>query len=413
MAQINVTLDQDEILRLLADSSGDAFRQVLAAALNAVMRAESDEQLGAGRYERSESRTDSRNGTRARRLTTRVGTIELEVPRHRNAPFETMVFESYRRSEAALVATMAEMVVGGVSTAKVGRVMREICGREFSKQSVSAACATLDSAVEGFRTRPLEPGAYPFAMPGATYLKVRGGHRVRARAMLVAIGLDRSGRKEVLGLALADAETRSSWSAFMRSLRDRGLRGMAVVTSDAHEGLVAALHDVWPDAAWQRCQAHFSRNVSDAAPKRLRAGLRSEMTEMFNCRTLAEAEARRDRILADYAEEAPQACERLDAGFDDAMTAMRLPEQVRRCARTSNYLERLNKEIKRRSNVVGVFPSDGSAVRLVGALIMEENDRWAAMSRAYYSTGVAELEGRMAELAGIAREQARLMSAAG
>lgn len=411
MAQINVTLDQDEILRLLADSSGDAFRQVLAAALNAVMRAESDEQLGAGRYERSESRTDSRNGTRARRLTTRVGTIELEVPRHRNAPFETMVFESYRRSEAALVATMAEMVVGGVSTAKVGRVMREICGREFSKQSVPAACATLDSAVEGFRTRPLEPGAYPFAMLDATYLKVRGGHRVRARAMLVAIGLDRSGRKEVLGLGLADAETRSSWSAFMRSLRDRGLRGMAVVTSDAHEGLVAALHDVWPDAAWQRCQAHFSRNVSDAAPKRLRAGLRSEMTEMFNCRTLAEAEARRDRILADYAEEAPQACERLDAGFDDAMTAMRLPEQMRRCARTSNYLERLNKEIKRRSNVVGVFPSDGSAVRLVGALLMEENDRWAAMSKAYYSTGVAELEGRLAELAGIAREQARLMSA--
>lgn len=413
MAQINVTLDQDEILRLLADSSGDAFRQVLAAALNAVMRAESDERLGAGRYERSESRTDSRNGTRARRLTTRVGTIELEVPRHRNAPFETMVFESYRRSEAALVTTMAEMVVGGVSTAKVGRVMREICGREFSKQSVSAACATLDSAVEGFRTRPLEPGAYPLAMLDATYLKVRGGHRVRARAMLVAIGLDRSGRKEVLGLSLADAETRSSWSAFMRSLRDRGLRGMAAVTSDAHEGLVAALHDVWPDAAWQRCQAHFSRNVSDAAPKRLRAGLRSEMTEMFNCRTLAEAEARRDRILADYAEEAPQACERLDAGFDDAMTAMRLPEQMRRCARTSNYLERLNKEIKRRSNVVGVFPSDGSAVRLVGALLMEENDRWAAMSKAYYSTGVAELEGRMAELAGIAREQARLMSAAG
>lgn len=410
MAQINVTLDQDEILRLLADSSGDAFRRVLAAALNAVMRAESDEQLGAGRYERSESRTDSRNGTRARRLTTRVGTIVLEVPRHRNAPFETMVFESYRRSEAALVTTMAEMVVGGVSTAKVGKVMREICGREFSKQSVSAACATLDSAVEDFRGRPLEPGAYPFAMPGATYLKVRGGHRVRARALLVAIGLDRSGRKEVLGLALADAETREGWSAFMRSLRDRGLRGMAVVTSDAHEGLVAALHDVWPDAAWQRCQAHFSRNVSDAAPKRLRAGLRSEMTEMFNCRTLAEAAARRDRILADYAEEAPQACERLGAGFDDAMTVMRLPEQMRRCTRTSNYLERLNKEIKRRSNVVGVFPNDGSVIRLVGALLMEENDRWAAMSKAYYSTGVAELEGRLAELAGIAREQARLMS---
>ena len=410
MAQINVTLDQDEILRLLADSSGDAFRRVLAAALNAVMRAESDEQLGAGRYERGESRADSRNGTRERRLTTRVGTIVLEVPRRRSAPFETMVFESYRRSEAALVATMAEMVVGGVSTAKVGKVMRGICGREFPRQSVSAACATPGSAVEDFRGRPLEPGAYPFAMPGATYLKVRGGHRVRARALLVAIGLDRSGRKEVLGLALADAETREGWSAFMRPLRDRGLRGMAVVASDAHEGLVAALHDVWPDAAWQRCQAHFSRNVSDAAPRRLRAGLRSEMTEILDCRTLAEAAARRDRILADYAEEAPQACERLGAGFDDAMTVMRLPEQMRRRARTSNYLERLNKEIKRRSNVVGVFPNGGSVIRLVGALLMEENDRWAAMSKAHYSTGVAELEGRMAELAGIAREQARLMS---
>ncbi len=366
MAQINVTLDQDEILRLLADSSGDAFRQVLATALNAVMRAESDEQLGAGRYE---------------------------------------------RSEAALVTTMAEMVVDGVSTAKTGRVMREICGRGLSKQSGSAACATLDSAVEAFGTRPPEPGAHPFAMLDATYLKVRGDHRVRAQALLVAIGLDRSGRKEVLGLAPADAETRASWSASMRSLGGRSLRGMAVVTSDAHEGLVAAPHDVWPDAAWQRCQAHFSRNVSDAAPKRLRAGLRSEMTEMLNCCTLAEAEARRDRILADCAGEAPQACERLDAGFDNAMTVMHLPEQMRRCTRTSNCLERLNREIKRRSRVIGIFPNAGSVVRLVGALLMERNDRWASMSKAYCSTGVAELEGRGAGLAGIAKEQARLMSA--
>ena len=149
----------------------------------------------------------------------------------------------------------------------------------------------------------------------------------------------------------------------------------------------------------------MKRHDAEAASLKL-----AETTEMFNCRTLAEAEARRDRILADYAEEAPQACERLGAGFDDAMTVMRLPEQMRRCARTSNYLERLNKEIKRRSNVVGVFPNDGSVIRLVGALLMEENDRWAAMSKAYYSTGVAELEGRLGELAGIAREQARLMS---
>lgn len=411
MAQINLTLNQDDVLRVLADGSGEAFRQLLQSSVNAVLRAESDQQLGAGRYERTDGRADYRNGTRDRPLTTRVGTIELAVPRHRNQPFKTMVFENYKRSEAALVTTMAEMVVAGVSTAKVGRVMEQICGRSFSKQAVSGACAELDGAVARFRDRPIE-GDYLFVMVDATYVKVREDHRVRAKALMIAMGFDRAGRKEVLGFGLRDAETAETWTSFLESLRDRGLTGMRMLTSDAHEGILAALQRVWPGVAWQRCQAHLARDVAEKAPKDLRAGLRGELAEMFSRPTLAAARARRDEIVADYSGRAPRAMECLDAGFDDAMTVMELPEEMRRCTRTSNYLERLNKEVKRRTRVVGVFPSAASAERLAGALLMEENDRWSAAGRAYYSPACEELERRAASLERIALAQKSMARAA-
>ena len=411
MAQINITLEQDEILRLLADSKGDAFKAMLQESLNAVLRAESAEQLRAEPYERTPERTDSRNGTRTRPLVTRIGTIELTVPRHRNVPFRTLVFENYRRSEAALVTTMAEMVVAGVSTAKVGRVMEEICGRSFSKQAVSEACGELDAAVGAFRGRPL-PGEYPFVMADATYVKVRQDHRVVAKALMIAIGMTPGGSREVIGVELADAETAETWASFLRSLRSRGLGGMRVFTSDAHAGLVAAIQDVFPDAAWQRCQAHFARNVVDGAPKRLREGLRGELIEMFNCPDVEAARRRRDEIIADYAEEAPKAVERLDAGFEDAMTAMVLPRGMRACTRTSNCLERLNREVKRRSNVIGIFPNAASAIRLMGAVLMEENERWSAKRPLFYAPACRELESKSAELVRIARMQRRLREAA-
>lgn len=411
MAQLNITLDQDEILRLLADNSGEAFKELLQASLNGILRAESAEQLRAAPYERTDERTDSRNGTRERPLVTRLGTIELCVPRHRNAPFKTLVFDNYRRSEAALVTTMAEMVVAGVSTAKVGRVMREICGRPFSKQSVSEACAELDAAVEAFRTRPIESRCL-FAMVDATYVKVRQDHRIVSKALLVAMALTDAGRKEIVGFDLVDREEAATWKAFLASLKRRGLTDVGMFTSDAHDGIVSALEQVFPAVPWQRCQAHFARNISDAAPKRLRAGLRSELVEMFNCEDLKEAVARRDRIIADYSEEAPEAVKRLDEGFDDAMTVMALPKDMRKCTRTTNYLERLNREVKRRSKVIGVFPNPASALRLMGALLMEENDRWAGMCKIYYSTACRELEDRAGALVEIARRQQDLRKAA-
>ena len=411
MAQLNITLNQEEILQLLGDSGGDAFRALLQESVNAVLRAESDEQLRAGRYERTEERSDYRNGTRERPLTTRIGTIELAVPRHRNQPFRTMLFENYRRSEAALVTAMAEMVVAGVSTAKVGRVMEEICGRSFSKQAVSEACRELDGAVAGFRGRRLE-GDYLFVMADATYLKVREDHRVRSKALMIAIGLTRAGAKEIIGFSVEESETAATWRSFLESLRARGLEGMRMFTSDAHEGILAALQDVYPGVPWQRCQAHLTRNVVDAAPKRLQAGLRGELVEMFGCATAAEARARRDAIIADYSELAPKAAERLDRGFEDAMTVMELPAEMRRCTRTSNYLERLNKEVKRRSRVIGVFPSVGSVERLMGAVLMEENDRWSSMHKIYYQPACRELDEKKGVLAKIALMQRQMRLAA-
>lgn len=411
MAQLNITLDQDEILRLLADSSGDAFKILLQEALNGVLKAESAEQLRAAPWERTPERTDSRNGIRSRPLTTRIGTLELAVPRHRNVPFKTLVFENYKRSEAALITVMAEMVVAGVSTAKVGRVMEEICGRSFSKQAVSEACTELDGAVEAFRTHRIE-SRYLFVMADATYLKVRENHRIVSKALLVAMGLTASGMKEIIGFELADAETHATWKRCLTSLKARGLDGMRMFTTDAHEGLAAAIQEVFPDAAWQRCQAHFMRNITDAAPKSLRAGLRSELAEMFNAKTIAEARKRRDEIIADYCERAPRATECLDGGFDDAMTVMELPEGMRRCTRTSNYLERLNKEVKRRSKVIGVFPNAASAIRLMGSMLMEENERWAAARKVYYAPACRELEAKAPTLVKIARMQQELRKAA-
>lgn len=411
MAQLNITFDQREILQMLADDTGSAYRELLRGALNALLQAESAEQLGAERYERTGGRSDVRNGTRPRSLTTRIGTIELTVPRHRNVPFKTLVFENFSRSEGALVATMAEMVVGGVSTAKVGRVMEELCGRSFSRSTVSEACKGLDAQVRRFRDRPLE-AEYPFVMVDATFPKAREDHRVRAKALMIAVGLTGEGTKEIIGFGVRDGEDADSWDGFVSGLKRRGLHGVRLVTSDARPEIPAAFSRHFPDAAWQRCQAHFARNVSDAAPKRLRVGLRQELAEMFNSPTIGEARARRDEIVADYGEAAPGAMERLDGGFDDAMSVMELPEAMRRPVRTTNILERLNGEVGKRTRVVRVFPNARSIERLIGALLDEENDRWQTKRKLYYGPAMSELRRREPRLMALAREQRRLREAA-
>ena len=374
MAQLNITLNQEEILLLLSNDRDEAFKKLLQSSLNSILLAESEEQLKAAPYERSEERTDCRNGTRERCLTTRIGKIELQVPRHRNQPFKTMIFDNYSRSEAALIASMAEMVINGVSTRKVSRIVETLCGTTISKSSVSELCKDLDHKVEAFRKRPLT-GEYPFLTLDATYFKVRENHRIVSKAFMIAYGTDASGYREILGFGVYHNESKETWNSFLRSLKDRGLKGLLMITADAHEGIRDAISRVFPDVPWQRCQFHFSRNISGKAPKKYQAGIRAELQEMFNCSTITEAREKRDSIIMDYQDVAEAAVSCLDEGFESAMTAMLLPEgRIRMLYRTSNHIERLNAELKRRSRVIGVFPNEASLLRLMGSVLIERNE---------------------------------------
>ena len=385
MAQVNLTLNQEEILQLLQGTSSDAFRELLQSTLNQFILAESTEQLKAEPYERNDERTDHRNGSRERPLTTRIGTITLTVPRHRNEPFQTMLFDNYQRSEAALISTMAEMVISGVSTRKVSNVMETLCGKEFSKSTVSEACRHLDEEVEKFRNRPIEAGKYPFIMMDATYFKCRYDHKIKSRAFMVAIGINNQGGREVIGFDQYEDESNPTWISFVKSLKSRGLSGVIMYTSDAHPSIRYAMMREFPDAVWQRCQFHFIRNILDEAPKKLRAGMETELREMFNCRTVEDARKCRDEIIKDYSDVAEKSMDILDNGFEDAMTVMMLPEELRRPLRTSNIVERLNGELKRRSNVIKVFPNPESILRLMGSVAIDYNEMLLAKRRLFYN----------------------------
>ena len=412
MAQLNITLNQEEIQALLLEDQGEAFKKILQASLNKILQAESAEKLKAEPYERSAERTDSRNGSRDRDLNTRVGRITLQVPRHRNVPFKTLVFENYSRSEAALVAGMAEMVVNGVSTRKVSRVMETLCGTSFSKSAVSDVCKDLDKAVKEFRTRPLE-GDYPFLTVDSTYFKVRENNRVISKAFMIAYGTNAEGHREILGFGIYANESSATWTDFLLGLKKRGLTGLLMITSDAHEGILNAIGKVFPTVPWQRCQFHFIRNITDKAPKKYQAGLQTELQELFNCKTMAEARKVRDRIMEDYRDVAEPAVTCLDEGFESAMTVMLLPAWLRRFYRTSNQIERLNKELKRRSKVIGVFPNEDSVLRLMGSVLIERHDAIQAGRAVFSKESLVSLMNSdvPAKLIVIAEEQRHLRAA--
>ena len=410
MAQLNITLNQEEILSLLQENSGEAFKKLLQESLNSVLKAESKEQLKAEPYERTTERTDSRNGTRERSLATRIGTILLSVPRHRYEPFKSMIFDNYSRSEAALIAAMAEMVVNGVSTRRVTLVTEQLCGKSISKSSVSDLCKDLDKSVREFRERPLT-GDYPFLIVDATYFKVREDHRVISKALMIALALNEKGKREVVGFELYNCENKDNWYDFLMHLQSRGLKGVKMITSDAHEGIIQGIRRVFPDVPWQRCQFHFTRNIADKAPRKYQEGLRLELNAMFQSIRIADARKKRDAILEDYAEVAPQAMECLDLGFESAMTVFCLPESVRRLVRTSNYIERLNKELKRRSNAIGVFPNGDSIIRLMGSLLLEYHEKFQAKRREFYQPTYEEILLQSEHLKQLANEQKQYLAA--
>ena len=412
MAQVNITLNHEELVALLGGDREEAFKHLVEKILNEALLAESAAQLGAEKYERSDNRTDQRNGTRERELTTKIGTIVLEVPRHRLSPFHTTLFETYQRSETALLNTMAEMVIMGVSTRKVSNVIEMICGKDYSKSTVSEVCKRLDPEIKNFQNKDLSMREFPFIMVDATYFKVRENHRIISKALFIAVGYTQEGKKEVLYFNVYDNESNDTWLDFFEHLKANGLKDPILLTSDAHKSIRYAAFKVYPKTPWQRCQFHFTKNILDAAPNSQRPGLEIELRQMFNSRSITEARKKRDSILSDYSDVAPKAMELLDTGFEDSMTIYMLPERMQPHLRTSNTIERLNRELKRRSDVIQIFPNSASLLRLMGSVIIDQNDIMLMKRMCFGTIAYASItQETCVKLQSLALEQQKLLAA--
>lgn len=379
MATIEINFNDDQLQNLL--QSDDRLQQLLETMLNQLLQAEMTEHLQAAPKERTDKRRGYRNGSYQRQLTTRVGTLELDVPRDRAGTFQTELFERYQRSEKALVLTFMDMYVSGVSTRKVKKITRTLCGRAFSKSTVSKLCGDLDAQVRAWSERPLDEQAFPFLLADAIQVKVRREGAVRATTVLLAIGINAAGYREILGLEVVFGETGQAWQGFFRSLRERGLRGVEFATSDAHEGLVEALERTFPGVIWQRCQAHFMRNILDATPERLRGKMHEHLIRILQASTPEKARAAFEEVQAALEGQADKALAKLEAGFEDATAVLVLPAKYRRRLRTTNMLERFNEEIRRRERVVRIFPNVVAAWRLIGALSCEQHEVWSTGRR--------------------------------
>lgn len=413
MAQVNLTLTHEEVLQVLTGDRDEAMKFLLERILNEIMKAESEEKLGAEKHERTEERQDYRNGTRERELNTRIGKLTLNVPRHRSEPFHTMVFENYQRSEAALIATMVQMVIMGVSSRKVEKVVTTLCGTSFSKSTVSELCKRLDKDIDLFKNRPLDFREAPFLMLDATFFKVREDHRVKSKAFLIALAFKPDGRREVVGFDVFDAEENYSWQTFLSGLKARGLTDVRMVISDAHKAIRKSVAEVYPEAAWQRCQAHFQRNILDLTPNKYKRALAIELRRMFDANSIDEARQIKKEIIAEYEDVAEKAMETLEAGFEEAMTARCLPSYLQIKLRTTNLLERLNRELKRRSDVIQVFPNPESVLRLMGAVTMEVNNSYVVGNCIYAEKTLDKLRSdAFPKLRRIALEQLELIKAA-
>jgi putative transposase len=382
MAQYQITVDSDLLHQLFLKNSQDAgVASLLEAVLNQVLQAQATEQLNAEPYERTENRQGYRNGTYPHQLTTRVGTITLRVPRLRNGKFSTELFARYQRSEQALVLALMEMVVNGVSTRKVAQITEELCGVEFSKSTVSELCKRLDPIVTAWNERNLRDSRFPFLVVDALVLNVREEGRVRSRGVMLAYGVNDDGYREILGLMLGDSESEASWSEFFSWLKSRDLRGVDVIVSDHHGGLVKAIRQHFQGVTWQRCQTHFMRNILDVTPKSLQEELYPHVRAILDAPDMDTARLLLNQTLQAYETRAPKAMAVLEAGFDDATAVLVLPERYRKRLRTTNGIERLNEEIRRRERVIRIFPNRESVVRLIGALLMEMDEKWSSGKR--------------------------------
>jgi transposase-like protein len=368
-------------VELLNDNGFEAYAQVLRILLNEAMKIERQQALNAAAYERTPHRKGYANGYKPKGIDTRMGRITVDVPQVRgDVEFYPSALERGCRSERALKVVIAEMYIKGISTRKVNAVLEKLCGCQISSTQVSRVAKLLDEEVSQWNTRPL--GQIPYLVLDARYEKVRHGGSVLSCAVLMAAGIDAGGHRTILGTSVSLSEAEPHWRQFLKSLQDRGLCGVRYVVSDDHDGLKAALQARMPSVPWQRCQCHLQRNATAYVPKvAMRKQVAADIRDIFDAPDRQEAQNRLDRYVAKYRQSAPKLAEWMEQSIPEGFTVFILPAEHRRYMRTTNMLERLNEEIKRRTRVARVFPNEASLLRLVGTILMETNEEWQTTKR--------------------------------
>ena len=379
MAERKSSAQVVDLKALIADDQ-ELMREVVRQTVQQVLEAEMTEFLGAGPGERTEGRQGYRAGYYSRTWVTRIGKLELRVPRDREGRFSTELFERYQRSEKAFVSALAEMYVQGVSTRKVKRITEELCGHQFSASTISRINKGLDESLQKFARRRLEE-SYPYLIVDARYEKVREDGVIISRAVLIAVGINWEGRRQILGVELANRESQTSWREFLAGLRDRGLHGVELVVSDDHAGLKRAVVEVLPEAAWQRCYVHFLRNALDHLPRKADDDCLQELRWLYDRRNGEEARRDLGAWLERWQKKYPKLTDWVEDNIEQTWTFYRLPRQHHRHMKSTNMLERFNEEIRRRTRVVRIFPNADSCLRLVRAMAAETHEGWLEDNR--------------------------------
>lgn len=384
-----------ELLDALRAGDGvDLVRELAQWALQELIEAELTERIGAGRYERSDERVTERNGHRHRPLTTKAGDLDVAIPKLRQGSFFPSILEPRRRIDQALYAVVMEAYVSGVSTRSVDALVESMgAASGISKSEVSRICAGLDERVAAFRNRTLGHTEFAYVYLDAVYVHVRDDAlgQVVSRAVVVATGVTAGGGREVLGVDIGDSEAETFWTAFLRSLKARGLGGVRLVISDAHEGLRAAIRKNLQGASWQRCRVHYVRNLLATVPKGSTEMVAAAFRSIFTLTTPEDVKARWDEVADTIADRFPKAAELMNSTKTDVLAFTAFPREHWRQIWSNNPLERLNKEIRRRTNVVGIFPNDPAVIRLVGAVLSDQHDEWAIARRYFSEASMAKL----------------------
>jgi putative transposase len=365
----------EEVLEQICSEGFDALPDLVRIMINTAMKVERQKHLGAGPYERTPERQGYANGFKDKTVATRVGKITFDIPQVRESDFYPSSLEKGIRSERALKLALAEMYVQGVSTRKVAAITEQMCGFAVSSSQVSKATAELDEQLRAWRERPL--GRMKYLYLDARYEKVRHDGQVRDSAVLLAVGVNEDGKREILGVSVSLGEHEIHWRNFLQSLVSRGLSGVELITSDAHSGLKSARQAVFGGVPWQRCQCHLQRNAQAYVPRKsMKASVASDIRAVFNAPDRQEADALLKKIVAKYTQDAPRLSTWMEENLPEGLTVFAFPEAHRRLIRTTNGLERLNREIRRRSRVATLFPNEASCLRLVTAVVMEISEDW-------------------------------------